>query len=114
MHSDSNTGFAVEEASRVAGFPNDESLLDWFPNPHERDGVEVTNRSDPIENRLTVSFSLATDTARGALTGCCGVTTDGSYAYDHRTRWIWAESGLLGSKRHYGGGSGRGEWHVRG
>ena len=73
----------------------------------------MTNRSDLLETRLDISFSPVTDAARGALTGCCGVTTDGAY-YDHRTRWVWTDGGLLGSESHYGGGSGRGEWHVRG
>jgi hypothetical protein len=113
MHAAANGGCPITEARRVGDFPNDENLLDWFPNPHERNGVEVTNRSSPIEERLDVSFSPAGDDARGALTGCCGLTTAGEYAYDHRTRWIWTDDGLLGSDSRYGGGSGRGEWHVR-
>jgi hypothetical protein len=113
MHAAANGGYAIAEAGRVADFPNDEGLTNWFPNPHEQNGVEVTNHSNPIEERLDVSFSPAGDDARGALTGCCGLTTDGEYAYDHRTRWIWTDDGLLGSESRYGGGSGRGEWHVR-
>lgn len=114
MHAAANGGHPVAEAQRVADFHNDEGLLDWFPNPHERNGVEVSNHSNPIEERLDVSFLPAGDDARGALTGCCGLTTDGEYAYDHRTRWVWTDDGLLGSDSRYGGGTGRGEWHVRG
>ena len=113
MHTAADGGYPVAEAERVADFPNDENLLGWFPNPHERNGIEVSNRSNPIEERLAVSFAPTDDEARGALTGCCGLTTGGRYAYDHRTRWIWTDDGLLGSESRYGGGSGRGEWHVR-
>ncbi len=113
VHAAANEGFAIDEARRVADFPNDESLLDSFPNPHERDGVAVANYSDLIENRLEVSISPATDRTERGLTGCCGLTTGGAYAYDHRTRWVYTNNGLVGSKSHYGGGTGRGEWHIR-
>lgn len=113
MHAAAGGGYAVAEARRVADFPNDEALMDWFPNPHERNGVEVSNRSDLIEERLDVTFSPAGNEARGALTGCCGLAAR-TLAYDHRTRWTWTDDGLLGSDSNYGGGSGRGEWHVRG
>jgi len=113
VHAAANEGYPVAEAGRVADFPNDENLLELFPNPGERNGIGVSNRSGPIEERLEVSFSPVSDDARGALTGCCGLTTAGEYAYDHRMRWIWTDDGLLGSESRYGGGSGRGEWHVR-
>lgn len=113
MHAAANDAYAVEEARRVADFPNDEGLLDWFPNPHERNGVKVTNHSDPIKERLDISFSPAENAARGALTGCCGLKAH-TLEYDHQTRWIWTDDGVFGSDSHYGGGSGRGEWHIRG
>lgn len=113
MHAAANDDYAVEEARRVADYPNDESLMDWFPNPHERNGIEVTNHSDLIEERLDVSFSPTANEARGALTGCCGLEAR-TLAYDHQTRWRWTDSRGFGSDSHYGGGSGRGEWHIRG
>jgi len=113
-HAASGGGYAVDGARRVADFPNDESLSDWFPNPHERNGIEVSNHSDPIAERLDVSFAPTNARARAALTGCCGVTVNGVVGYDHRTTFQWTNDGLLDSDSRYGGGTGRGEWHVRG
>jgi hypothetical protein len=113
LHAAAGDGYDVATARRVADFANDESLTEWFPNPHERGGVAVSNHSDPVEERLDVSFSPASDRTRAALTGCCGARTDGAFAYDHRTSWTWRREGLLDAESRHGGGSGRGEWHVR-
>jgi hypothetical protein len=114
LHAAANGGYPVTEARRVADFANDRQLSDWFPNPHERGGVAVSNHSGPIDERLEVAFEPTTDRARAALTGCCGATVDGAVAYDHRTTWDWRRESLLASRGHHGGGTGRGTWHVRG
>lgn len=46
LHAAANDGYPVAEARRVADFPNDRQLSNSFPNPHERGGVAVANRSD--------------------------------------------------------------------
>lgn len=111
LHAAASGGYAVGDARRVADFANDEAVVKWFPNPHTQNGVRVSNQSAPVEERLDVTFEPASETARGALTGCCGATTT-AFAYDHRTTWRWTDAGLFGSGSHYGGGSGRGRWHV--
>lgn len=77
--------------------------------------MAVENCTDPVEERqeVAVSPTAAADGAERALTGCCGLTIDGHYAYDHRTRWVFTNVGLLHSESRYGGGSGRGKWHLR-
>lgn len=57
-------------ARRVADVPNDESLIDSFPNPHERDGVAVANYSDLIENRLEIAISPTTDRTEQGYRNC--------------------------------------------
>lgn len=112
VHAAANDGYAVDEARRATDFPNDEELRSWFPNPHERNGVRVGNHSDLLEERLEVEFTPTNSRARGALTGCCGATTDGAVAYDHRTSFRWKRDDLLGDDRHYASATGRGEWHL--
>lgn len=114
MHAAANDGYPVADAHRVADFPNDDPMLDQFPNPHERNGVEVHNRSGLVDQRLDVEFRPTNDRARGALTACCGLTTGGDVGYDHETRWTWTDDGFVTSDSHYGGASGRGEWHLDG
>jgi hypothetical protein len=112
VHAAATGGHAVAKVRRVTDFPNDASLADWFPNSHERGGVSVANRSDPVDERLDVTFSPADAGARGALTGCCRATVGRTLRYDHRTRWVWTREGLLSSDSRFGGGTGYGAWHV--
>ena len=114
MHAAANDDYAVEQAQRIADFPNDEEVMDWFPNPHTRNGVRVSNHSNPIDETLNVAFAPASDRARSALTGCCGASVGESLAYDHETSFKWKRDELFGSDTHHGGGSGRGEWHLDG
>lgn len=112
MYADANDGYAVERAKRVTDFPNDEETMDWFPNPHTQNGVQVSNHSDPVGETLSVTFAPTSSRARSALTGCCGVSVGESVAYDHRTSFEWTRDELFGSDTHHGGGTGRGEWHL--
>ena len=100
------------DVRRVADCPNDAQLSNWFPNPHEQGAIEVSNHSDPVDERLDVTFTPASDRARATLTGACGLTAEGTFAYDHRTRWSWERDSVFDSDGHYGGGVGRGTWHV--
>jgi len=112
VHAGATGGYAVESARRVVDLANDATLDEWFPNAHERGGVRVRNRSDPVAERLDVTVSPASDRARAGLTGCCGLRAGGALGYDHRTRFTWRRDRLLGSDSRYGGGVGRGTWHV--
>lgn len=112
VHAAANEGIGIEAATRVADFANDAQLTRWFPNPHERNGVAVSNNSDPIEERLHVTFEPASDRARATLTGCCGCSVDETLTYDHRIQFRWERSGLFGSTERSGGGSGVGRWDV--
>lgn len=112
MHAAATGGYNVAEARRVADVANDETVRALFPNSHEKSGVEVSNNSDPIENRLDASFAPTTDETRTDFAGCCGFTADAAVGYDHRTTWSWKKNSLIGSNDRSGGGSGRGEWHV--
>ncbi|MFB6120683.1 MAG: hypothetical protein ABEJ68_06155 [Halobacteriaceae archaeon] len=113
VHAASSGGYPVAETRRVADFPNDGALAKWFPNPHEQNGVEASNHSDPVAERLDVSFSPTGDRTRGAMTGCCGVTATDALGYDYALRCRWTRDGLFGSNTRHGGAEGRGEWHVR-
>jgi hypothetical protein len=114
MHTEANDGSAVERGHRVFDFPNDGTTLDRFPNPHTRNGVQVSNHSDVTDETLDVTFTPTTSRTRSTLTGCCGASVDESLAYDHDTSFTWKHDGLLDSERHHGGGTGRGEWHLNG
>ncbi|WP_232700315.1 hypothetical protein [Halobacterium wangiae] len=112
LHAEANDGFAVEEASREADFPDDQRLHDVFPNAHTRNGVQVANVSDTIRSTFAVEVTPENARARSALTGCGGLQTEGSVGYDHRTSFQWKRDDLLGADRHYATATGRGEWHL--
>lgn len=112
LHAAANDGYAVEEAVREADLPDDQRIHELFPNPHTSGGVQVANRSDATRSTFRVEFTPADDRARGALTGCGGFETQGTLAYDHLTSVQWKRDGLLETSRHYGGATGRGEWHL--
>jgi|AntDeeMinimDraft_5_1070356.scaffolds.fasta_scaffold01791_2 hypothetical protein len=112
LHAEANDGFAVEDGVREADFPDDQRLHDVFPNAHTRNGVQVANVSDTTRSTFEIELTPKNARARSALTGCGGLQTEGSIAYDHRTSFQWKRDDLLGADRHYGGGTGRGEWHL--
>lgn len=111
-HAEANDGYAVEEALREADLPDDQHLHEVFPNPHTRNGVQVANVSDTTRSTFAIEVTPENARARSALTGCGGLRTEGSVGYDHRTSFQWKRDGLLDTDRHYGGGTGRGEWHL--
>lgn len=112
VHAEANDGYAVEEAVREADFPDDQRLDDVWPNPHSRNGVQVANVSDTIRSQFEVKVTPDSDRGRSALTGCGGLQTRGGVAYDHRATVRWKRDDLLETDRHYGGGTGRGEWYL--
>jgi hypothetical protein len=113
LHAAANDGYAIEEGVRELDLPDDQHIHSMYPNPHTEGGVQVRNESDSTRSTFRVTFTPKTDRARGALTGCGGFRTEGSVAYDHLTSVTWLDDRLLGADRHHGGGTGRGEWHVR-
>lgn len=112
LHAEANDGYAVDEAVREADLPDDKPLHDAWPNPHTRNGVQVANESIGSRSRFRVAITPENDRTRSALSGCGGLETRGSVAYDHETSVEWKRDDLLGESRHYGGGTGRGEWHL--
>jgi hypothetical protein len=112
LHAEANDGHAVEEAVRKADLPDDQHLSHIFPNPPTRNGVQVANVSDTTRSTFAVKMTPEHGRARSALTGCGGLQTEGSVAYDHETTAEWKRDELVGEDRHYGGGTGRGEWHL--
>lgn len=112
LHAEANDGYAVEAAVREADFPDDQRLVDVWPNSDRRNDVQVANVSDTLRSQFTIELTPDGDRGRSALTGCGGLQTRGGVAYDHRTTVEWKRDGLVESKRHYGGGTGRGEWHL--
>lgn len=112
LHAAANDGFPVEEAVRETDLPDDQPIHHVFPNVHTRNGVQARNTSSTLRSTFGVAFTPKSDRARGALTGCGGLRTEGSLAYDYRASFQWQRDRLLDSDRHYGSASGRGEWHL--
>lgn len=112
LHAAANDGFPIEKAGRETDLPDDQHIHQLFPNSHTENGVQVANTSSSLRSRFGVTFTPETDRARGALTGCGGLRTEGSLAYDYRARFRWKRDRLVDSDRHYGSASGRGEWHF--
>jgi hypothetical protein len=110
VHAAANDGYPVETIVREADFPDDQRLDEVYPNPHTRDGVRVANVSDTTRSTFAIEVTPASPRARGALTGCGGLRTETRLAYDHRTSVRWRRDELLGTDRHHGGATGRGEW----
>jgi hypothetical protein len=112
VSAEANDGYAVDEAVREADLPDDQHLHDAWPNSHSVAGVQVANESIGSRSRFRVTLTPENARARSALAGCGGLQTRGSVAYDHETSVEWKRDELLGASRHYGGGTGRGEWHF--
>lgn len=112
LHAAANNGYAVEEAGRETDFADDKRLDQVYPNTHTQNGVHVSNVSDTLRSTFRITLTPESSRARSALTGCGGFKSEGGLAYDYRTTFQWKQSKLLGTDRHYGSASGRGEWTV--
>lgn len=110
LHAAANEGYAVEEASRQTDFADNKRLDQVYPNTHTQNGVQVANVSDTLRSTFGIEVTPDSSRARSALTGCGGLQTESGLAYDHRTNFQWTHDKLLGTDRHYGSASGRGEW----
>lgn len=96
----------------VSDLPDDQHLDDLYPNPHPQNGVQIANVSDTTRSTFAIKITPDRSRARNALTACGGFRTDGTLAYDFRTSVRWKRERLLDSDRHYGTGTGRGEWSL--
>lgn len=113
LHAAANEGYAIEDAVRETDLPDDQRMHTTYPNPHTKNGIQVANVSDTSRSTFEIAVTPASPRARSTLTGCGGFRTEGTLAYDYRTRFRWKHDSLLGTDRHYAGATGRGEWRFR-
>lgn len=112
LHTAANDGYAIEEGVRETDLPDDQHLHTVFPNPHTKNGVEVANVSDTSRSTFRIQVAPESPRARSALTACGGFRTAGALEYDYLTSFQWKQTGLLTTKRHYAGPTGRGVWNF--